>query len=119
MKTEVVRAGTAVALCALTLSGCATATSDEKSAFTAAYIACLRATANRLDDGRSDPTSVAIATRAPCAAQEREMTDAYTPVIYQRDIQERADARMSANNAQLAVTIVMEERRKRASSNSR
>lgn len=58
----------AAALLALSLAGCVADEAAQKAARDA-YSDCAMAAVARLDDGRSDPASVAMGVSAACAAQ--------------------------------------------------
>lgn len=53
---------------ALLVGGCVTNNEDDM-AYLAPWSDCIRAAAARLDDGKSDPTSIALGITSACAAQ--------------------------------------------------
>jgi hypothetical protein len=71
----------AACLFALAVVGCATkppeATDQERTDATRAFIACVHAAAVKLDDGKSDASTIALATRPSCAAEFARVTDTY------------------------------------------
>lgn len=68
------------AICALT--GCASldppATQAQLDATTTAYARCLWDAAKQVDDGRSDPVSIAVGIMPMCAGEWQANTDAVT-----------------------------------------
>jgi hypothetical protein len=98
------------------LSGCAStpppATDQERSAALTPLISCLIASARKLDDNRSDASTIALALRSPCAAEFARSRD-----VFGRSLNPAArrmfDREEDASFLQLATTVVLGERAKR------
>ena len=95
------------------LSACSTtppATESEKNAALMAYLTCLHNAARKMDDGRSDAMSVALAIKPPCAAEFRTSVK-----VRGRDMNREAfsmfEDRMEPKQLELATTAVLDERK--------
>jgi hypothetical protein len=98
------------------LSGCASSpppvTEQERSDATDAYMACLVAADRKLDDNRSDASTIALALRPFCAAQFARSYDLFgrnlSPVA-----REMYDEQADATFLRVATAVVLGERAKR------
>jgi hypothetical protein len=108
----------AVIAAALSLAGCAAAkppaaTEDERKEALQALNVCLSAAARKLDDGKSDASTIALALRPSCAAEFARSRD-----VFGRELNPAA-ARMYHRTdddafVQVATSIVLHERAKRS-----
>lgn len=104
--------------CAATLlfSGCVTtrapeATDQEKHTATVANELCLRNAAQRLDDGKSDATTIAIAMFSACTIEYMHKVHVYTQVFGDDPVARQAFAeRQRPDQIALATSIVLEQR---------
>lgn len=102
-----------LAVLLLALAGCATASSeDEKTAAIQAYVACMRAAANQLDDGISDAASIGLAVRGQCASAELRELQAWTAGMTYAG-RESFRIKADAKRLQDATAVVLQERQKR------
>jgi hypothetical protein len=98
---------------ALTIGGCASnpppATDQERSDVVAELDACLHAAARKLDDGRSEASTVALGLRPLCAAEFVRSRD-----VFGRHLNPAArrmyDQKEEAAFVQIATAVVLEER---------
>jgi hypothetical protein len=101
---------------ALLLPGCVTttapqATDEEKQAATTAMIVCLRNAAHRLDDGKSDATTIAIAMNSACTIEYLHQVDVYLQFVGDDPVARQAFAdRHRPDEIALATSIVLEQR---------
>jgi hypothetical protein len=101
---------------ALTLAGCASnppqATDQERNEAMTALDACLHAAARKLDDGRSEASTIALGLRPSCAAEFVRSRD-----VYGRQLNPAArqmyDDKEQAAFIQIATAAVLEERARR------
>jgi hypothetical protein len=101
---------------ALTLAGCAAnppqATDQERNEALTALNACLHAAARKLDDGRSEASTIALGLRPLCAAEYVRSRD-----VYGRHLNPAArrmyDQKEQAVFIQIATAVVLEERARR------
>jgi hypothetical protein len=106
----------AACILALTLGGCATkppaATNQERDDAMAALDSCLHAAARKLDDGRSEASTIALGLRPSCAGEFARSRDVYgsqlNPAASQ--IYHRTDDQAFI---QVATAAVLDERGKR------
>ncbi|GEM_PF-3808203 len=113
MRTGAVSAGAVLLACAA-LGACVpttTSTDAEQKVATGNLIACFQAAARRLDDGRSDALTIAIAMQGPCSGPRQQVKEVYGAGL---PLQARLtlNDNMDAKTIETATTIVMEERRK-------
>jgi hypothetical protein len=100
------------------MSGCATnapapeVTDDERNEAREGLHSCLRAAARKLDDNRSDASTIALGMRPLCTAEYVRDRDLYSRrmspegrLIYNRKVEEAF--------LQIATSVVLEERTKR------
>jgi hypothetical protein len=107
-----------IAACAFALAvvGCTTeppkATEQERKEATEPFIICLHAAIARLDDGKSDAQSIALAARPSCAAEFARATDTYA-----RGLNPAATVKFHRYDDEtymgLATAAVLDERAKR------
>jgi len=117
--------GLGVCMTAICLSACmsastqtaapesAVATDQEKTAAMNTYIACVHNAAHKIDDGRSDAASVALAIEPLCAGEFQRSVEASEQGMspYARRMFEEG---VQPVQLQLGTTAVLDERRARA-----
>jgi hypothetical protein len=94
----------------------APATEQEKSDAMGAYISCLHSAARKIDDGKSDAMSVALALKPLCVAEFRKSITTHSQGMNpeaRRMFEDRIEARQLA----FCTTVVLEERKMRGQSN--
>ena len=101
-------------LCCAAEMAQAAATESQKSYASEAYLICLHDAARRMDDGKSDAVSVALAIKPMCAAEFRTVVelngqDAPNPVA-----RKMFEDRMEPRQLELATTAVLDDRKARS-----
>jgi len=101
-----------IAVCAVittSLTGCM-ADQAAKDAATKAYADCTMTAVKRLDDGRSDPSSIAMGVSGACAGQYAQLSDQMIHTMFTEGGQASMKDRMEANELRLATTAVLKFR---------
>lgn len=90
----------------LLLAGCVTDESGQRTA-TAAYSDCTMAAVKRLDDGRSDPASVAMGVAGACSGQYAQLSLAMQDGMFTENGQASMREQMRSNELRLATSAVL------------
>jgi hypothetical protein len=92
------------------------ATESEKSDAGKAYIACLHKAARRMDDGKSDAMSVALAIKPICAAEFRTLLKLHVQGAPYLDVdaRKRVEDSMEPRQLEWGTTAVLDERKRQS-----
>lgn len=101
---------------ALGLTGCVQqgATEAEKRATLHAWISCVRQAADQLDDGRSDPVSIAFGIEPVCAGLYGQFTEAVVASVTTEDAMSDLRRLYASQELPLIATVVLIRRAKEA-----
>jgi hypothetical protein len=91
---------------ALLLGGCLT-TEAEKSSAKVEYSSCIMAAVARLDDGKSDPVSIAYGVSGQCSVQYNKLSDAMIGDMITENGQAYMRDQMRNNELKLASSAVL------------
>ena len=101
-------------LAALLLTACSTsvpaATEQEKSDAMRAYVSCLHNAARKMDDGKSDAATIAIALKPVCAAEFANSVQVAERGM-NLQVKRMFEDRMQGHQIEIATVAVLDERR--------
>lgn len=100
-----------LAVLAMGLGGCVTtASNEEKEATMKAEIACFRAAAERLDDGKSDPLTIGIAMQTACTPEIKRTHETFGRGLPLGAYQ-RFEEKSKTTEIEMATTVVLQRRK--------
>jgi len=95
------------------------ATDEEKQAAQTARVACLRNAARKLDDGKSDATTIATAMHEMCVAEYMKSIEAYTQFFGDDQVARQEFATRALPGEMRFATMIVLELRKASSASEK